>query len=113
MQRFSARLRFAGLECWLAVELVQGAGRMVGNRARSPRRASALGFLDEAVDDLLLAGLVEGNRQLVALDAHDAAVAELQVEDAVAGAVVAGGGAVGGGDEAAFAFDHLLTAEVD
>src|SRR5262245_17882523 len=39
--------------------------------------------LHKAVHDLLLAGLVEGDGELVAVDLGDAAVAELLVEDAV------------------------------
>ena len=40
--------------------------------------------LDEAVDDLLLAGLVEGDGQLVAIDPDHFAIAELLVKHAVA-----------------------------
>src|SRR5246127_583541 len=39
--------------------------------------------LDKTVHDLLLAGLVEGDGELVAVDLHDMAVAEFLVEDAV------------------------------
>ena len=42
------------------------------------------GRLDEAVDDLLAAGLLEGDVELVALDQLDLPVAELVVEDPVA-----------------------------
>src|SRR5258708_14453046 len=42
-------------------------------------------LLDEAVHDLLLSGLVEGDGELVVLDRADGAVAEFLVEDAVAG----------------------------
>src|SRR5262245_29914728 len=65
-------------------------------------------LLHEAVDDLLLAGLVEVDGQLVALDAADGAVAELDVENAVAALVGAGGRGFGDGDQAAVALDDLL-----
>src|SRR3569833_2273477 len=39
--------------------------------------------LHEAVDDLLFAGLVESDGQLVAVDLHHVTVTELLVEDAV------------------------------
>src|ERR1700722_3944828 len=48
-------------------------------------------FLDETVHHLLLAGMVEIDGELVALDVGDIAVTELLVEDAVAGAEGRGG----------------------
>ena len=48
----------------------------------SPRRLSHP--LDECIHHALLAGLVELNRQLVAVDGDDVAVAEFLVEHAVA-----------------------------
>ena len=41
-------------------------------------------LLHERIDDLLLAGLVEGDDELVAFDGADLAVTELLVEDASA-----------------------------
>src|SRR5690606_25453252 len=55
--------------------------------ARSLFRWSAAGVsvaFDEAVEDALLAGPVEIDRQLVALDRRDLAIAELLVENAFA-----------------------------
>jgi hypothetical protein len=49
------------------------------------------GRLDEAVDDPLRAGLVEGDLELVAVDRGHPAIAELLVEDAVADAEAAAG----------------------
>ncbi len=40
--------------------------------------------LHETIDHLLLAGLFEGDRELVAVDLHHLAAAEFLVEDAIA-----------------------------
>src|ERR1700761_7549008 len=72
------------------------------------RRGARSPLLDEAVDHPLLARLLEGDGQLGALDHGDLAVAELDVEHPVAALVEARAGVgVGGGDQAAFALDHL------
>ena len=53
--------------------------------ARNSARHGPSRPLDKTIHHALLAGLVEGDRQLVAVDQGDAAVAEFLVEDAVAG----------------------------
>jgi len=63
--------------------------------------ASASHPLHETIHHALLAGFVEVDGQLVAVDGGDVAVAEFLVEDAVAEGE-GGGGAGGFGDELAF-----------
>src|SRR5262245_32640075 len=48
-----------------------------------PRRQGVSHPLHKTVDHLLLAGLLKGDGELVAVDLHDMAVAEFLVEDAV------------------------------
>ena len=59
--------------------------RARGFRKARPRRRRAAGLGDVGGDDALLARLLEVDGQLVALDGGDHAIAELLVEDAVAG----------------------------
>src|SRR5438128_2031946 len=66
------------------------------------RRGRASPLAHKTVEHLLLAGLLEIDAQLVALDLLDAAVAELQVEHPFTDAVLAAAAIVGGaGDEVA------------
>src|SRR4051812_36162269 len=63
----------------------QGARRVCGavSTALLPRRQGVSHPLHKTVDHLFLAGLLEGDGELVAVDLHHMAVAELLVEDAV------------------------------
>src|SRR5690606_13719771 len=63
-------------------------------------------LLHEGVDDLLLARLVEGDDQLVALDRADGPIPELLVEHAVAARPAGRRLGISRGDQAAFALDH-------
>src|SRR5687768_7544972 len=65
--------------------------------------ARCLDGLDEAVEHLLLAGLVEVDGELVAFDGRDVAVAEFLVEHPVA--ELEGGGRVGNGFRDQLALD--------
>src|SRR5471032_1755751 len=73
---------------------------------RAPWFVSLSRPLHEAVDDLLLAGLLEGDGELVALDAGHLAVAELDVEHPFAALVDAGPRLVDC-HQPALAVDHL------
>src|SRR5262249_48011546 len=46
--------------------------------------AGRSGLCDKAIDDALLAGLVELDRELVAVDHHHLAISEFLVKDAIA-----------------------------
>src|SRR5277367_2419429 len=90
--------------CSYAIALPCGGGDSPPAPERGAGRASRP--RDEAVDHLLFAGSLEGDGELVALDAEDPAVAELLVKHPVAQAVGARGLGVGDGDQASLALDH-------
>src|SRR4029450_7471809 len=72
-------------------------------------KLSPLSPLDETIDHLLLAGLFERDRQLVAVDLHHVAVAEFLVKHAVVEREFRNGA---GGFRDQFAFDHHRAALV-
>src|SRR5439155_26391090 len=69
------------------IDAGRGGNREIGTRGgvrnASDREKRPLYPLGETIDDLLLAGLLERDRQLVAVDLHHVAVAEFLVKHAI------------------------------
>src|SRR3954453_17813964 len=97
----------AGIDAWKGWE--PGDRNAVPLMQSRWEKFSPLHPLDETIDHLLLAGLLERDRQLVAVDLHHVAVAEFLVKHAVVEREFRNGA---GGFRDQFAFDHHRAALV-